>query len=297
MFEPKGRVGGAVFGLAILATGLPAAAEPFTLPECDGVRGVGVVVYAKTERAIVSSTSELSEICWNEDAATFTASEASRDLELVSRQGTSLRYQRLDGGTVSALNEQLEIGPWEAHQDGTFSYLRWTTESSRTPEELNGYDFVTTEGFLVGDAGFTPRPESAVYKVQMVLTGVGGSLTSMVYNLFLPVQGDVTVEGDALRISMTDFQKGMLVGELTFDMDLTETDVGFDGTGKIVMENELLAGGPDVMWKHLELTLEEIFPVYSGADVAFVATLVGEMESFGGDRAPVRFSLVGSGRQ
>lgn len=288
---------GAIFGAALFVQGSAVVAEPFLLSECDGMRGIGVVVYARTEGADVSGTTELSEICWNENTASFSSTEQSRNLELVSRQGDAAKYQRLDGGTVSALNEQLEVGPWEALTGGTFSYLRWTTESSRTRDELNGNDFVTTEGFLVGDAGFTTRPDTATYDIEMSLTGVGGSLISMVYSLFLPVQGTVQVDHDNFTISLTDFTKGMLVGDMEFDIDLTETDVGFDGTGKIVMQNELVAGAPGEMWKRLELNLEEIYPIYSGTEIAFVATFVGEMEAFGGNRAPVNFSLIGSGTQ
>lgn len=285
------------FGLTFLLETSPATAEPFMLPECDGTRGIGVVVYALNNGPNVSGVTELSEICWNETTATFTATEQSRDLELVSRQGDALKYQRLDGGTVSPLNEQLDVGPWEALSDGTFDYLRWTTEGSRTKAELNGHDFVTTEGFLVGETGFAPRPDSAIYDVEMVLTGVGGSMMSMTYNLFLPVQGTVTLEGDAFRIALTGFMRGMMVGNMQFDINLAETDVGFDGTGTIVMENELLAGAPDQMWKRMDLAIEEIFPVYSGSEIAFVAALTGTMESFGGGREQVSFSFIGSGAQ
>lgn len=244
---------------------------------------------------MVESTTELSETCWDDETSSFQATEQSQNLELVSRQSDTLKYQRLDGGTVSALNEQLETGPWEALSEGTFNYLRWTTESSRNRDQLNGYDFVTTEGFLVGDEGFTARPDSATYDVEMVLTGVSGPLQSMAYNLFLPVQGTVTLDGEAFDIALTDFTKGMFVGDVKFDIGLTETDVGFDGTGSVVMENEMLAGAPGEMWKHLDLRLEEILPVYSGDEIAFVATLVGDMETFGGSRSTVHFSFIGSG--
>ena len=284
-------------GLTLPFTATHVSAEPFMLPECDGTRGIGVVVYALSNGPNVSGVTELSEICWNESTAAFTATEQSRDLELVSRQGDALKYQRLDGGTVSPLNEQLDVGPWESLPGGTFAWLRWTTESSRTRAELNGHDFVTTEGFLVGDAGFAQRPASAVFDVEMVLTGVGGSMMSMTYNMFLPAQGSVTVEGDSFQIALTDFTKGMMVGDMRFDINLAETDVGFDGIGTIVMENELLAGAPDQMWKRMELTIDEIFPVYSGSEIAFVAALTGTMETFGGGNEPVSFSFIGSGAQ
>ena len=291
------RPTGLAIGLTVLLETSPATAEPFMLPECDGARGIGVVVYSLNKGMNVAGVTELSEICWNETTATFTATEQSRNLELVSRQGEALKYQRLDGGTVSPLNEQLEVGPWEALTGGTFDYLRWTTEGSRTKAELNGHDVVTAEEVLVGDAGFTSRPDSAVFDVEMELTGVGGSMMSMTYNLFLPVQGTVTLEGDAFRIALTDFMRGMMVGNMQFDINFAETDVGFDGTGTIVMENELLAGAPDQMWKRMELSVDEIFPVYSGSEIAFVAALTGEIETFGGGREQVSFSLIGSGAQ
>lgn len=286
--------------LALAAAGppVPLHADPFALPECDGVYGLAVVNYLRIEGPEVTTTSELSEICWNEATATLTTShEASQGLELTSRQGGTALYQRLEGGTVSPENEQLEVGPWEGRPDGSMPYLRWTTESSRSREELNGNDFLTAEGFLLTAEGSTPPPAAATYGLDMKLTGVGGSIMSMVYNMFLPMHGALHIDGDALSVVLTEFMPGMGPGNVTLDLQLTETDFGYEGDAAMVMENALVAGAPDVMWKRIDLRLGEFYPQFSGTEVAFVASLVGEMESFGGGTAPVWFSLVGTGTQ
>lgn len=286
-----------LFFTALMTPGPVAMAEPFALGACDGVTGIGVLGYSKSANMTVSTVNELTEICWNEGAAQLTSREVSRDLELTQKQGSTLHYQRLDGGTVSPLNEQLQVGIWEARPGGSIPYLRWTTEGSRTPAELNGFDFAVVEGFLAGEAGQTPRPEAAVYDVEMVLTGVGAPMMSMAYGMFLPMQGTVEVDGDAFSITLTSFMPGMGPGEMQLDIGLTETDVGFDGNGTITMENGLLAGAAPTMWKRLELRVDEIAPLYSGSEMAFVASMVGEMETFDGATAPVAFAFIGSGGQ
>ncbi|MBY8974267.1 hypothetical protein KHP62_00510 [Rhodobacteraceae bacterium NNCM2] len=283
---------------ALLSLGAaPAGAEPHMVPDCSAAHGLGVVTYAKTKGMEVSAVTELSEVCWDEEAAQLTAVESSRDLELTQKQGSTNFYQRLNGGTVSAVNEQLEVGIWEGRPDGQIPYFRWTTESSRGPAELNGFDFVTISGFLTGPSGYTPKPAAARYDAEMVLTGVSGALTSMAYGLFLPMQGEVSVEGDAFSITLSGFQTGMGPGEVALDMALTETDVGFDGQGDLTMENAMIAGAPPQAWKTITVRLNEFATLYSGDEMAFVGSFGGEMVTFDGSTAPVDFTFIGSGKQ
>ncbi len=289
-----------ILGLALSIQGYNAAAqaEPSILPDCDGVYGFGIVGYSKIDGPNVATTNELSEICWNDQTATFrTAHESSRDLELTAQQGGTAKYQRLNGGTVSPENEQLQVGTWESRPDGSLPYVRWTTENSRSREELKGNDYVTAEGFLVGTASFTPKPQSAIYDVEMQITGVGGSIMSMVFNMFLPMQGEVAITGDALSVSLVSFMPNMGPGDVKLNMDLTETDVGFDGDAHLTMKNELLAGAPPMMWKKIDLRLEELATFYSGDEMAFVGSFTGEMQSFAGESSRITYSLIGSGKQ
>lgn len=270
-------------------------AEPFMLPGCDGTYGLGVMTYSKTEGMAVSSVTELTEVCWNKSTATFTGQESSRDLELTQDQGGTKHYQRLNGGPVSPLNEQLRVGPWEGHGTGASPYFRWTTESSRPAAELGGYDFVTTEGFLLTEAGFTPRPQTATYPLEMVLTARGGTMSSMVYGIFLPMQATLTINGPDFTFDLTGYQQGMGPGNVMLDIAVTETDRGHEVDGGITMENALMAGGGDMFWKTMELRLEEFAPQFSGDEISIVATFVGEAVTFGGESQTVTFSLVGTG--
>ena len=272
-----------------------AKAELLPLADCDGTSGIGVMAYSVTKGMMVEATTELTEVCWNPETATFTGQETSRDLELTQDQGGLKMYQRLNGGAVSPLNEQFQVGPWEGHGGGTMPHFRWTTESSRSPDEINGADFVTTEGFLLTEAGYTPKPDTAEYPLDMVLTAQAGSLGGMVYNLFLPMQATLSLDGDTFAFDLTSYQQGMGPGNVTLNMSLTETDFGYDGEGIITMENALMAGGADMFWKTMELRLEEFAPQFSGNDFAFVANFVGDVITFGGESQVVRFSLLGTG--
>ena len=181
-----------------------AKAELLPLADCDGTSGIGVMAYSVTKGMMVEATTELTEVCWNPETATFTGQETSRDLQLTQNQGGLKMYQRLNGGAVSPLNEQFQVGPWEGHGGGTMPHFRWTTESSRSPDEINGADFVTTEGFLLTEAGYTPKPDAAEYPLDMVLTAQAGSLGGMVYNLFLPMQATLSLDGDTFAFSTQD---------------------------------------------------------------------------------------------
>lgn len=271
-------------------------AEPFLLRDCDGVRGIGIVGYAKSEGPNVAVVNEISEICWTEENAVLRSShETSRDLVLTQNQGGISHYQRLNGGSVSPLNEQLQVGAWESQPEGSSPYIRWTTEGSRTREELKGYDYVTIEGFLLGEDGFAEQPATATYDVEMQITGVGGSMSSMVFNMFLPMIGTVVIENDEVTISVTEHMPGMMVGAL-----VTEGVLGFEfahptGQMSLSMENELLAGAPPQMWKRIDLLLEDIGVQFSGSELALVGSFVGQMETFGGEKETVTFAVVGNG--
>lgn len=284
--------------LAIIATvghASFAQAELLVVSDCDGLRGIGVMTYAVTKGMSVEASTELSEVCWNPDTATFTSQETSRDLELTQDQGSLKMYQRLNGGTVSPLNEQFQVGPWEGHSGGTMPHFRWTTESSRNSDEINGADFVTTEGFLLTNAGYTPKPPVAEYPLDMVLTAKAGSLSGMVYNIFLPMQATLKLDGDAFTFDLTSYQQGMGPGNVVLDMTIKETDFGYDGDGVITMDNALMAGGADMFWKKIELRLEEFAPQFSGNEIAVVANFTGEATTFGGESQVVKFSLIGTG--
>ncbi|MEO3416107.1 hypothetical protein AAFO92_15745 [Roseovarius sp. CAU 1744] len=272
-----------------------AQAEVLMVSDCDGLRGIGVMAYAVTKGMSVEASTELSEVCWNQDTATFTSQEISRDLELTQDRGDLKMYQRLNGGSVSPLNEQFQVGPWEGHGGGTMPHFRWTTESSRSSEEINGADFVTTEGFLLTEAGHTPKPAIAEYPLDMVLTAKAGSLSGMVYNIFLPMQATLNLDGDTFTFDLTTYQQGMGPGNVTLDMTLNESEFGYDGGGVITMENALMAGGADMFWKTIELRLEEFAPQFSGNEIAVVANFVGEAVTFGGESQVVKFSLIGTG--
>lgn len=277
---------------------LAGQAEPFVLQGCDGVYGIGIVGYVKNNAGNISTINETSEICWNEGTATLSSAHlASRDLELVQRQGGMLQYQRLNGGTVSPLNERMEVGAWEAHLPLATPYVRWTTESSRSPAELNGFDFAHIEGFLLTPAGFTPEPDAATYQLEMQLTGVGAPMMSMAYNMFLPMQGALTLNGADAALTLTSYFPGMGPDNVVMNLQLARGEFGIEGTGQMTMENALLAGGAGPMWKTMALNLEEIATQFSGDEVAFVASFVGQIVTFDGQTQPVTFSLVGAGKQ
>ncbi|KPP93160.1 MAG: hypothetical protein HLUCCA08_11220 [Rhodobacteraceae bacterium HLUCCA08] len=280
--------------VALLVT--PAAlAEPFVLDGCDGTPGIAVTTYSKTNGPDVSAVTETTEVCWIEATATLISQETSRGLQPVADQGGVVQYQRLDGGTVSPLNEQLALGAWENRPEAQSPYFRWTTESSRAPDTLNGFDSVTAEGFLVSGAGFTPPPDAAVYDMEMQLTGVGGSITAMVYNLFLPMNGTATVDDGRVDVTLDGYMEGMGPQNVALSLGLADTDRGFESAGALTMDNGLMAGAPGPFWSRLDLTLDEMFPMYSGAELSFVASFSGEAVSFDGARAPVAFTLVGNG--
>ncbi len=198
------------------------------------------------------------------------------------------------GVAISPLNEQLRIGLWEGH-NGATPHFRRTTESSRTPDEIIGFDFVPTEGFLPTEAGFAPTPEAAEYPLEMVLTARGATMSSMVYNMFPPMQATLTIDGPEFGFETTGYQQGMGPGNVTLDMAVTGTDRGHEVDGTITIENTLTAGGADMFWKTMELRLEEFAPQFSGDEVSFVSSWVGEAVTFGGDIQPLTFSLVGTG--
>lgn len=280
----------------VLSLSATAIAEPFTLGECDGIRGIGIVGYSKSNGPDIETLNEISEICWTEETATLRSSHlTSRDLELTQNQGGISHYQRLNGGSTSPLNEQLQVGSWENRPGATSRYIRWTTEGSRTRDELNGYDYVTIEGFLLGPDEFAKQPSAATYDVEMQITGVGGSMLSMVFNMFLPMTGVVTLDGEELTIVVTGHIPGMMVGSATTDGTLKFGFAHPTGSMSLALENELLAGAPPQMWKSMDLKLEDVGAQFTGEEIAIVGSFVGEMEAFSGQKEPVTFSFLANG--
>lgn len=279
----------------VLAFAGAATAELLPVQNCDGVYGIGTTAYTKYDGLDISATTELTEVCWNEATAVLTSQETSIDLEKVSDQGGLARYQRLNGGSVDAINEQLEVGRWGGQPDGTMPYFRWTTEGSRSPEELNGNNSVSVEGFLVGPDGFAEQPQQATYDIEMQLTGVSGPLTSMAFGLFLPMQGRVTLDGENFELVVTGHEVGMGPSNLVFESELDTRFGNPSGSGTLTMDNEMTAGAPPDFWKRIELNLEEMATQFSGNEIALVANFVGEMENFAGAKKVVNFTLVGNG--
>ena len=252
--------------------------------------------YSRSDGPNVETLNEISEICWAEDKAILRAShETSRDLELTQQQGGISHYQRLNGGHVSPMNEQLQVGDWESRPNALSRYIRWTTEGSRTRDELNGYDYVTIEGFLLGNEGFAEQPSAAIYDIEMQITGVGGSMLSMVFNMFLPMTGTVALEGDQLTIAVTDHMPGMMVQSVKTDGTLEFEFSHPTGSMKLSLENELLAGAPPQMWKRMDLDLEDVGVQFTGDEIAVVGSFSGEMEAFGGQSERVTFSFLANG--
>ncbi len=285
-------LGGLVIASVLSA---PVQAELLPIQTCNGTYGIGTAVYYKYDGMNVTSVTELTEVCWDEATATLTSQETSMDLEKISDQGGAARYQRLNGGTVDAINEQLEVGRWGGQPDGKMPYFRWTTEGSRSPEELGGYNSVSVEGFLIGPDGFADQPKQATYDIEMQLTGVSGPLTSMAFNLFLPMQGTITLDGEAFTLDLTGHEVGMGPSNVVFENDL-DTRFGHpSGSGSLTMDNEMTAGAPPDFWKRIELNLEEMAMQFSGDEIAIVGNFVGEMENFAGTKMVVNFTLVGNG--
>lgn len=245
----------------------------YELPDCAGERGLMLYTY----RRVVTDLPfyQISEICWQEEAAVLQGLEPQDNLTLVEAQGGYTVYEDLSYGSEGYQRTKVSIdrtGNVEA-EDGHKDLSVYISHNPRTGQSApsNGAQDYRGDGFLYG-ATFAPQVAGQAFEVMVDIRFGPG--TKDMCNSGAPAYstgepGNVTLVGridlgapETVTLRPLEQTSGRAEG--TLDLSFAP-DGAIRGAASVYFENPRTAGHGPCAWLRAEASLDVIIGTNTGA--------------------------------